>query len=92
VLVECSSHNVVEVTFVYIVEKRRIRMPTGCGSAKLACLTAPWAYQRQQLDLTGTKDAAKTCLIHVCLSGLPVRIFIVFMIQYILFGLPNKDR
>jgi hypothetical protein len=55
-------------------------MPTGGGSSKLACLAAAWAYHRQQVDLTGTKDAAKTCLIHVCLSGLPVRIFIVFMI------------
>jgi len=80
-LVECSSHNVVEVSFVYTAEKRRRVMPTGCGSAKLACLTAAWEYQRRQVDLTGKKDAAKTCLIHVCLSGLPVIIFIVFMIQ-----------
>lgn len=67
---------------MYIVEKRRIGMSTGCGSAKLACLAAAWASHRNQVDLTGTKDAAKTCLIHVCLSGLlPVRIFIGFMNQ-----------
>ena len=37
---------------MYIVEKRRIAIPTGCGGAKLACLAAAWAYHRQQVDLT----------------------------------------
>jgi hypothetical protein len=56
---------------VYIVEKRRIGMHTGGGSAKLVCVAAGWAYHRQQIKLTGTKDAANTCLIHVwCLACL----------------------
>jgi hypothetical protein len=56
-------------------------MPTDCGGAKLVCLAAAWAHHRQQVGVTGTKGSAKTFLTHVCLSALPVRIFIVYMIQ-----------
>ena len=73
-VVECSSNSVVEVSFGYIVGRRRVGVRTGGGNAKL---TVHYNVGVSQASGRPNRNEGR------CknLPGLPVRIFIVLMIQ-----------